>query len=501
MTEVNDVEIYDATGKLLSITKPTGLKTALTYNANGQLSTVTDPFGRQLSFNYDGVGRISQISDASGGTYAYSYDLKGNLRAVNYPNGVAKTYHYENTAFPSALTGITDENGIRYATYAYDVTGRAISTQHAGGAEHYILSFGTNSTVVTDPLNTNRTDTFQIILGVAKHTGSSQPGGSGCGPAASALTYDPNNGNIATRTDFNGNLTTYDYDLTRNLEKKRVEASGKPETRTISTQWHAYWRLPTKVAEPKKLSTWVYNGDTDPSTGSVLTCAPSSATVPSITGGTVPIGVLCKQSEQSTTDANGSTGFTATVSGLPRTWTYTYNAYGQVLTADGPRTDVSDVTTTTYYAPTDPDLGKRGNLATVTNALGHVTQITAYDLNGNPLTIIDPNNVTTTLTYTPRGWLKSRTVGTELTGYKYDDVGQLTRVTQPDASTLTFTYDDAHRLTDLTDNLGNTVHYTLDAAGNRRNETIKDPWGTLTRQITRVYDALGRLQTVTGARQ
>ena len=37
--------------------------------------------------------------------------------------------------------------------------------------------------------------------------------------------------------------------------------------------------------------------------------------------------------------------------------------------------------------------------------------------------------------------------------------------------------------------------------GNRTNEQVKDPSGTLARQTTRVYDALNRLQTVTGAIQ
>jgi hypothetical protein len=37
--------------------------------------------------------------------------------------------------------------------------------------------------------------------------------------------------------------------------------------------------------------------------------------------------------------------------------------------------------------------------------------------------------------------------------------------------------------------------------GNRTTEQVKDPAGNLARQITRVYDALNRLQTVTGALQ
>ena len=37
--------------------------------------------------------------------------------------------------------------------------------------------------------------------------------------------------------------------------------------------------------------------------------------------------------------------------------------------------------------------------------------------------------------------------------------------------------------------------------GNRINEQVKDPNGTLARQTTRVYDALNRLQTITGGTQ
>ena len=38
--------------------------------------------------------------------------------------------------------------------------------------------------------------------------------------------------------------------------------------------------------------------------------------------------------------------------------------------------------------------------ASVTNALGHRTQITAYDAHGQPLSIIDPNGLTTTFATT-----------------------------------------------------------------------------------------------------
>ena len=50
----------------------------------------------------------------------------------------------------------------------------------------------------------------------------------------------------------------------------------------------------------------------------------------------------------------------------------------------------------------------------------------------------------------------------------------------------------------VTDQAGNSVTYTLDNAGNRVKEDVKDPAGTLGRTITRVFDALGRVQQQTG---
>lgn len=176
-----------------------------------------------------------------------------------------------------------------------------------------------------------------------------------------------------------------------------------------------------------------------------------------------------------------------------------------MLTADGPRTDVVDKTTYTYYPVTHAIVGNRGNLATVTNALGQTTTVNSYDGNGRPTQITAPSTLVTTLAYTPRGWLKTLTLTdsyyVETTQYTYDPTGLLKTVTQPDGSMLTYGYDAAHRLTSVTDRLGNKVTYTLDNMGNRTNEKAADPANVLRRNITRVYDTLSRLQTVTGAGQ
>jgi YD repeat-containing protein len=528
-TPDDSVETYSAVGDLLTITDKSGLTQTLTYSCTtvsttcpvatptaiapyaGLLTKVTDNFGNSLNFTYNSPGQLASMTDPGGNITSYNYDALGNLITVTYPDNTPAdltdnpkiTYLYGEAANVSAapnsgveyshsLTGVIDENGNRTMTYQYDSNGRAFNEFSNGNIDRYSLNYAPDgsSTAVTDPLGSVRTTHFTTVLGVVKATGTDQPGGSGCSAAASAITYDAN-GNIASKTDFNGHKVCYAYDLARNLETARVEGlpsvadcataltatSLAAPARKATTSWHSNYRLPLHVAEPKRLTTNTY--DTN--------------------------GNLLSHTEQATTDLTGATGLTATVTGNPRTWAYTYTSLGQVLTSDGPRTDVPDLTTYTYYPDTDPVLGKRGNIKDVTNALGQKTTFNSYDGNGRPTQITAPDGIVTTLAYFPRGWLKTLTVtgGTnvETTQYTYDKTGLLKTATQPDTSVLTYGYDAAHRLTSVTDSLGNKVTYTLDNSGNRTNETATDPGNVLRRNITRAYDALNRLQTVTGAAQ
>ena len=458
------IESYGASGKLLSIQDRAGFTQTILYDSYDRIKTVTDSQGRQLVFTYDlNSLRLSSVKDPSWNLYLFSY-LNGQLQSVTYPNTHSRTYVYDEAQFVNSngllnqLTGITDENSVRYATYQYQADGKAISTGHAAGADLHTLAYNADgSTTVTDPLGTARTYNFSTVLGVVKSTGSTQPGGSGCAAASVSTTYDAN-GNIATRTDFNGNTSTYSYDLARNLETSRTEALGRPEARTITTAWHPTYRLPTKITEPGRVTDNTY----DPNSGNLLS--------------------------RSITDVS---------SGKVRTWTYTYtttadNTLANLLkTVDGPRTDVIDITRYTYYP--------NGDLQSITNALGHTTRITQHDPNGRPQIVVDPNNIATALSYTPRGWLASRTVAGEATTYAYDGVGQIKKITFPDLSFVSYDYDDAHRLTDIHDTLGNRIHYTLDNIGNRTKEEIFTNTGTLTTTKSRQFDALNRLWKDIGA--
>ena len=535
--EHDELETYDAAGKLLSITNKAGLTQTLTYSdgtdgvssGNGgfvldatgvattailpasKLIRVTDPEGRSLQFGYDAAGRVVKLTDPAGGTTLYGYSgplFTDNLTTVTRPDGTTRTYLYGEAAnvsatpdagvsYAHALTGIIDENGTRYASWTYDAAGRATSSEHGpygSGIDKVTLAYtapdanGNRTTAVTDVMGTTRTYNFSTILGVVKNTGIT---GLPCNGCNAALTYDAN-GNVSSRTDFNGNKVCYAYDLTRNLELYRLEgvaaatacpvdlaayvpAAGSIERKT-STIWNATYRIPEVVAEPLRLTTYSYDAQ----------------------------GNLLSKTVQPTTDTTGGAGQAAVAAGTARSTAYTYSPLGQVLTVDGARTDVADISTYSYYAIDAActgvsTLGCRGQLQSVSNALNQTTQLSDYDANGRVGSITDPNGLTTTLSYDLRGRLSSRNTGGETTGYSYDGVGNLTQVTLSTGGSYTYTYDAAHRLTDITDNTGNRIHYTLDNAGNRIKEETFDSIGTVLQSHSRVFDALNRLWKDIGA--
>jgi RHS repeat-associated protein len=482
----NDVETYNADGRLIEIRKLGGLKHTVSYDLQGRVDKVTDSFGKSLTFGYgtspaySPEERLASISDPKGNLYQYTYDGKGNLTSVLYPSEVDpeiddafREYLYampvdpHKKALPNALTGIVDENLAAFATFDYDpMTGMAISTEHAGGVNRYSSPKtgnidGPDSYEITDPLGTKRTYTFASLSGASRLQSISQPCSKpNCtGTVSETFTYD-SRGNVASKIDFGGNRTNYVFNV-RNLEETRTEgltAAGATTaaTRTITTEWDNSFRLPKIVTEPGRVTTLGYDGN----------------------GNLASKVVKDTQTEEA------------------RTWTWTHDAFGRVETATDPR----DKVTTFVFYPNDSSQGrKRGMLYTVTNALQQVTIFNDYDGNGRLLQVTDANGVATSMTHTSRGWLSSRTTANETTVYSFDRVGQLKKVTQPDGSQIEYEFDAAHRLRKIKDSFGNSITYTVDAMGNRTAEDVKDNLGVLRQTHRREIDAMNRLKKDIGA--
>jgi len=472
------VEQYDADGKLLAIQNSDGGDLSLSYIA-GKLSRVEHVSGRAIDFHWRSDGTIEKTTLPDGSETRYSYDNFGNLTAVTYPDdtpGVSfdnpvRQYLYEgwdsvlNVGNPHHLTVIKDELGQRFVTWVYDENDRVVFSSRANGAGQTEIEYHPDGTVsAVQPSGGTRTYHFEVRQGQKVVTRIDGIDCTQCGANTQLSTYDTA-GNLETRTDRNGNVTQYANDVPRHLETARTEAWGTAEQRTIETDWHATFDLPVEVREPGRTTTYTYN-----SRGQELI--------------------------RTETD---------TVTGATRTWTTTYYEtallMGLVHTTDGPRTDVSDVTTYAYYTDIAADGSHRPrDLHAVTNALGHITEYLAYDGAGRPLQVNNPNGVVTMLTYHPRGWLTSQTTAGETTTFDYDATGQLLRITQPHGGFIQYEYDQAHRLVALEDNAGNRIEHTLDAAGNRKAEKTYDEQGALRHELSRTYDLMGRLDNLIDSR-
>jgi RHS repeat-associated protein len=454
-TEEDRTYAFNTLGQLQTITERNGWVMAYSYNSAGQLTQVRNQFGRTLGFAYT-AGLLTQVTTPDGKAIRYSYDGSGRLQVVTYPDASTRGFYYENGTFPKALTGIAI-NGVRYATYAYDAQGRAITTQHAGGVERYQVAYqGTtigDPVTVTDPLGTQRYYNYNTQGGKVAVLSASSPSGLGLSDASSRIQNIQ--GLIESERDFNGVETLFSWDTTRRLPLSTTSANNQAEAQTTTYQWHPTYRVPTQITESGQNST------------------------------------------------------------ATRTTTYTYDPAGNPLTQTltDPSTGKTYTTTTTYTAQglvaseTAPNGAKTsytydtaGNPLTITNALGHVNKYT-YDGAGRVLTHTAPNGLITTYTYDPRGRILSINRGSTASGLitklTYTPSGQVASVSLPHGHTISYSYDAAQRQTSWSDNRGNTASYTLDPMGNRTSEIVKNSSGTPIWQIARTINAINRVQTQT----
>ncbi|ROS05692.1 YD repeat-containing protein [Sinobacterium caligoides] len=250
--------LFDATGRLQTIGDRAG-NTLHYHYENGLLSHVRNQQGDSLSYQFSSNHRVTAITADAGLSYRYRYDANANLTTVSYPDDTVTTYHYEDSRFPNALTGITDRRGVRYATWAYDDQGRAISSEHAGGADKVSLAFddAAFATTVTNALGKQTTYQFEAIQGRNKVVSVSGHASANCAAANKAYTYT-DSGLLATKTDWQGVVTRYEYNE-RGLETRRIQAEGTPAQQIISTDWHPDLSLPIRITTPTGSTDYHYD--------------------------------------------------------------------------------------------------------------------------------------------------------------------------------------------------------------------------------------------------
>jgi RHS repeat-associated protein len=478
-TDINDIiETYDDTGQLQTIQYPNGIIETLSYTGD-QLDRVDNNIGKFIVFAYNPDGAIQSISDDTSRIWQYQYNA-GRLSKVINPDTTEKNYHYEDTDITYALTGMTDERGIRYSTFSYHPDGNAKESYLGSSAdkiEGVSVVYGATTNTVTDSRG-NVTGYHYSTANDGVKSLLSQvdgPGCSGCGTGDSGFTYDLATHDLLSKTEFGIKTTYSNYDA-KNNPQTIIEAEGTPEqiTKTYAYDPNFYSKVST-ITEPSvfagsnKVTTNIYDAF-----GNVLT---------------------------KTID-----GFKPDGAAISRATTYEYNGpFNQISKIDGPRTDVNDVITFQYYADNATEGNNRARLKSVTGADGSfLTNNISYTPTGKINNEYRANNLFYAYNYYPGNDRLSllfeydaSTSKSRFTNWTYLPTGEVETITRAlgttDESLLTLAYDDARRLTRITDGLGNHIEYILDSEGNVEKENIHDTSGFLWKTLTQTFDDYNRL--------
>jgi RHS repeat-associated protein len=372
---------------------------------------------------------------------------------------------------------------------------------------------------LTDSLSHQSTYASEMIGGKWYVNNAQGSGCSSCTVRGSTqFTFD-NFGNILTRTDPLGHVTSYTYDANQNMLSMSVQANSG-----YATTSYTY----NSFAEPLTITDPLNNTTTntyDP-VGNLLTVttpSPDGHTAASVTQFaynslgemtqiTDPLGHITKIAYTSvgliytitdaqnnvTTYAYDSRGNrTSVTDAMTNQTTFAYDSGSRLTTITYPgnattvfaydyrgrRTSVTDQNSKkTTYAYDDAD-----RLTSVTDPNNNVTNY-SYDTENNLLSIEDANTHTTSFTYDAFGRVMETTFpSTHYEQYGYDAANNLTSKTDRKGQTINYVYDDLYRLTQKTYPDSSTVEYVYDLVG--KLQQVTDPTGT----YGFAYDNMGRL--------
>ena len=451
-----------------ALTAPLDDQTTISVNSGTGVTTILQKDGTKKLFN--SAGYLTSIIDRNGNTTTITLDPANQNRilSVTDPAGRVLTFNYTNAQFPRLCTSISDSVGTA-ATYVYDSSGRLSSVTYPDSSQ-YVFQYNSS---ISPTLISQVNDSVGKI--VEAHTYDSQRRGltSKQANGVNLVTVNQYGVGYTNIFDSRGNFFVYDYT-------------------TISQRNHA----------------WLSSGHGCSTCGSTLSekvfyTRTGYLTYQSDPGETEPT-IYTYDSAGNVANVSKLTG-SSLVRGGWGTWNYTYNSFGEVLTATDPLGLAGDPNHTTVNV-----YDSSGNLLTTTTpspdggiTAGSTTTFTYYS-NGTLKTVQDPLGNTTTLTYYPNGVLGAGQIATitdaqsNVTTYTYDARGNRLSIQDPEngpAYPTVFTYDSMNRLKTITYPAA-TASITFDYDWRGRRDWVQDQNGLKTYYG---YDDADRLTSVTDA--
>ena len=500
-----DERVLTFLGKyLVKIEWPDQRELRLFYK-NGRLSTVTDESSRILEFHYTPYskgglekyseesvttfsGHLEKVTLPDGSQLQFTYDNNRNVAQVLYGNGSSRQYHYENEIYVNHLTGITDRNGVRFSTWVYDDFGRGVVSEHAGGVERVSIEYpdvaAANkgevvTTIVTNSVGNKSYFNWQQSGGHAQPLliSSSGPGCATCPPTGYNYSYDSVGRLLSAFKTGQGNATgigglSYQYDEFGRIAAIHSTNSSGAKELVQAREYGSHKVVPNKIITPS----------VNPNGESVIETIrdPDSSSISVIERGFAPWVPLPGEPDYSTPDRPVSS-YVA----LERKTTYQFGAEGHLISIDGPRDDVNDVTTFKWDT-----LNRLVAIAVPEQPVLHLRD---FDTNGRATSVQFGTAAPVEMQYGEDGNISQIKRRGWFVDIKRDDEGRVTQYVDLHGNSVNHQYDDAGRMVSIDDSYGRLAQWIYDLEGKAINKSVYGIDGDLLHSLNQHFDAFGRL--------
>jgi RHS repeat-associated protein len=436
---------YDAAGDMTSMTDALGHKWTYTYDAYGDRESETDPEGDKRTFTYDAdsnlTATVSPLGNVAGAT-ASKFETKTERDAQERPIKTTNPLgHTTKTTYnPDGQIATSTEGNGNTTTYAYNADNQPVKVSEADGATRE-TEYDAAGQVVAQ-INGDHDKTTYVRNALEQVTEVIDPLG-----RRTMKTYDLD-GDLASVTDPEGQVTRYGYDADRR-ETKVTYSDAK--TAPVEYEYDADGNR-TKMVDGSGTTTYVHD-QLDRLTESVDGHGERTAYEYDLDDQQTKITYPNGQAVTRSFDADGR--LASTTDWMGGTTTFSYNADSDQTATVFPHASGDD----DAYTYNDADeltktLVKQGKKTlaqlTYTRAKnGDVTKTATKDLPGEAKTsyVYDAGN---------------RLTKAGTTAYEYDAADNPTKI-----GTTTNTFDAANELTSTS--AGET--YTYNEEGERTKAT------------------------------
>ncbi len=375
--------VFDAIGRITSLTDQEGAKTILGYDKRSLFTGSTDPLNKNVVLEYYDDGSLWKLTDRNNKTTTFTYTPSGKTNTVAYQSGATVSYAYDQNDF---LTKMQDSIGA--TSYVPDALNRLSgSTDPRNFAISYAYDANGNINQITYPGNKTVSYTFDALNRIKTVT---------IDWLNKTATYNYDDaGRMTDLTQFNNAYTHYTYDNANRLTalENRLSQGGSA------------------------IATYSFTLDANGNrTG-------STQTVPITINVAASNRAFTMNPQKNRLQQAGTTAFT-------------YDSEGQLATKTGETYTFDDAHRVVNISGANYSYRYDGAGNRLEAARNGVTTRYIYDANGNLLAEADGNNVIQKYYIYGNGLLAMVTPGNQVYCYHFDGTGHTVALTDASANVV-----------------------------------------------------------------